>query len=89
VVYVERTQIYLSAEDVAALDQHRSASGATRSELIRRAIREVYGGTDAEARRQTLAATAGAWAPSEEDGEQYVESLRADLHERLQRVFDR
>lgn len=38
-----RTQIHLGPEEIEALDRESAATGASRSELIRRAIRERYG----------------------------------------------
>lgn len=37
-----RTQIHLGAEELAALDRESATTGASRSELIRRLIRERY-----------------------------------------------
>ena len=38
-----RTQIHLSSNEIAILDRERARTGASRSELIRRAVREYYG----------------------------------------------
>ena len=38
-----RTQIHLSDDEIAILDRESAESGASRSELIRRAIRSTYG----------------------------------------------
>ena len=38
-----RTQIHLGAEELTALDAEAARAGASRSELIRRAIPERYG----------------------------------------------
>ena len=40
---VTRTQIHLSDDEIAILDRERGRTGASRSELIRRAIRSMYG----------------------------------------------
>lgn len=37
-----RTQIHLAAEELKALDRESAATGASRSELIRRLVRERY-----------------------------------------------
>lgn len=39
-----RTQIHLGDEEIRLLDAEARATGASRAELIRRAIRERYGG---------------------------------------------
>ena len=38
-----RTQIHLSDDEIAILDRERARTGASRSELIRRAVRSMYG----------------------------------------------
>jgi metal-responsive CopG/Arc/MetJ family transcriptional regulator len=69
------------------LDCASARTGASRSELIRRAIRERYGERDWTSRRAALRASAGAWSEREDlSGEQYVEQMRGDLAERLQRL---
>jgi hypothetical protein len=40
---VGRTQIYLTDEELQLLDREARETGASRSELIRRAVREKYG----------------------------------------------
>jgi Ribbon-helix-helix protein, copG family len=83
---VERTQIYLTARESAALDAAARRTGRTRSHLIREAIELVYlGGTRIDERRAALDASAGAWAGRHESGERAVERMRpgrlASLHE--------
>lgn len=74
---VERTQIYLSREQAAALDREAKRSGTTRSHLIREAIEARYGpDRDAGEVRKALRATAGLWNDRSETGEAYVERLR-------------
>jgi len=74
---VERTQIYLSREQAAALDREARRTGTTRSHLIREAIEAHYGhDRDADAVRRALRATAGLWSDRRESGEAYVERLR-------------
>ena len=81
---VNRTQVYLSDEELLLLDRAEEASGASRSELIRRAIRQQYGDPGLADRRTKLLATAGAWKDWPTTGEEYVESVRRDLEARLQ-----
>ena len=80
---MHRTQIYLSDDEVDLLDRAVESTGASRSELIRRAIRRQYGEATAGDRRAQLRATAGAWKGWTIAGEDYVEGLRGDLNERL------
>jgi predicted DNA-binding protein len=76
---VERTQIYLSGAQAAALDREAKRLGVTRSHLIREAIEERYRlGTDRERLRAALRETAGLWKDRSETGEAYVERVRKD-----------
>ena len=43
---MQRTQIYLTSREAAALDAAARQTGQTRSHLIREAIEAVYLGTD-------------------------------------------
>jgi hypothetical protein len=83
---MQRTQVYLSTDDVALLDRASARTGASRSELIRRAIQDRYGDRDWSARRSALRASAGAWQERGLTGKQYVEAIRGDLNERLERL---
>lgn len=74
---MERTQIYLSKAQAAALDREARRTGSTRSHLIREAIEARFGtGQDPERIERVLRATAGLWADRAETGEAYVEGLR-------------
>ena len=57
---VARTQIYLGKEELELLDRAAAATGASRSELIRRAIRSTFGAPAKEARLEALRRSAGA-----------------------------
>lgn len=74
---VERTQIYLSKEQAAALDREARRTGRTRSHLIREAIDDTY---RLDIKRESFLAaleeSAGAWKQRTETGEAYVERLR-------------
>jgi predicted transcriptional regulator len=78
---VRRTQIYLTEEQSARLDERARATGATRSTLIRRAIDEYLAshgnaGDEWRARwREAVRETAGI-APRLEEGKAYVERSR-------------
>lgn len=81
---VERTQIYLTRQQAAALDREAQRTGTTRSHLIREAIDQAYL-TSKEADEVTAALNAsfGAWNGERETGQEYVDHIRADrrLHE--------
>jgi hypothetical protein len=81
-----RTQIYLTADELAILDRESRATGASRSELIRRAIHEAFGTRSKADRLVALRETAGAWATRDQTGEEYVDSIRGDMNERLRRL---
>ena len=84
---VARTQVYLGSEELALLDRASRETGASRSELIRRAVRTAYDASDKEARRQALQASAGSWRDRRASGAEYVDAVRGgDLNERLARL---
>ncbi len=83
---VERTQIYLSGAQAAALDREAKRTGVTRSHLIREAIEERYGlAADRERLRAALRETAGLWKDRKETGEAYVERMRTG--DRMRRLY--
>ena len=82
---VGRTQIYLGEEELELLDRVAEATGASRSELIRRAVRGTFGETTKAERRRALAASAGSWGGRPVTGADYVDAMRGDLNERLHR----
>ncbi|HZU47303.1 MAG TPA: CopG family transcriptional regulator [Mycobacterium sp.] len=81
-----RTQITLNGEEVELLDRAAEATGASRSELIRRAIRSTYGNRSKEARLAALKRSAGSWRGRDFTGADYVDAVRGDLNERLSRL---
>lgn len=83
---VGRTQVYLTDEELELLDRARRRSGASRSELIRRAVRATFGGTRGGARLAALERGAGIWGDRELSGAEYVDRSRGDLNERLSRL---
>lgn len=83
-----RTQIYLDDAEVEALDAAATRTGASRSELIRRAIRAQYGQTTRDARTLALRSSAGGWRGHRDTGTQYVDAIRGDVNERLARLRD-
>ena len=79
---VDRTQIYLTQHESAALERESIRTGKTRSQLIREAIDELYGiETQSDRLRAALEIAFGAWKEGEgEDRSAYLEDLRrADL----------
>lgn len=83
---VNRTQIYLSDEDLALLDRAELETGASRSELIRRAVRSTFGPSSAEERLAALRAGRGLWRRRPVTGAEYVDATRGDLDDRLARL---
>jgi Arc/MetJ-type ribon-helix-helix transcriptional regulator len=83
---VNRTQVYLSDEDLAMLDLVERATGASRSELIRRAIRNTFGARTKVDKLRALQASAGSWADRDFTGAEYVDAIRGDLNVRLRRL---
>ena len=62
------------------------ATGASRSELIRRAVRSAFGEKTKAERFEALSASAGSWSGKRLTGADYVDGLRGDLDERLRRL---
>jgi Arc/MetJ-type ribon-helix-helix transcriptional regulator len=81
-----RTQVYLDASDLDLLDRVSAATGASRSELIRRAVRETYGQRTKAERIAAIRASAGSWKNRDFTGAEYVDAIRGDLNERLRRL---
>jgi metal-responsive CopG/Arc/MetJ family transcriptional regulator len=83
-----RTQISLGEEDVELLDRVARATGASRAELIRRAIREQYGSSSSLDERKARARRAfGAWKDRRFTGEEYVRAIRSgDMNANLRRI---
>ncbi|HUZ09365.1 MAG TPA: CopG family transcriptional regulator [Acidimicrobiales bacterium] len=80
-----RTQIYLGDDELELLDRVARATGASRSELIRRAVRSTFGEATKAERLRALEASAGALRGRRVTGAEYVDKLRGDLNERLTR----
>jgi predicted transcriptional regulator len=78
-----RTQITLNDEELELLDRVARATGASRSELIRRAIRTAYGNRSKAERTAALKRSAGAWEGRDFVGADYVDAVRGDLNDRL------
>lgn len=83
---VRRTQIYLDDEESDLLDRAAARTGASRSELIRRAIRTQYGKQTAQARLDALRDSAGTWGDRSATGADYADRVRGDLNARLDQL---
>jgi hypothetical protein len=81
-----RTQIYLGTEELELLDRVARVTGASRSELVRRAVRTTFGQPTKAEKLQALAASAGSWRGRAFTGSEYVDSVRGDLDARLGRL---
>jgi hypothetical protein len=81
-----RTQIYLGSDELEILDRMSHLTGASRSELVRRAVQAAYGERSRGDRLRALAGSAGSWSARDFSGSQYVAAIRGDLDERLARL---
>jgi hypothetical protein len=82
-----RTQIYLGDRERELLDRMSRTTGASRSELIRRAILTSYRRElTREEKLDALRRSAGSWADRDFTGAEYVDATRGDLNERLRRL---
>ncbi len=85
---MSRTQIYLGDNERELLDRMSNATGASVSELIRRAIRSTYRlelTTDEKLR--LLESSAGSWKDRDFTGAEYVDAIRGgDMNEGLRRL---
>lgn len=88
-----RTQISLDDGDLDVLERVSRATGASRSELIRRAIRETYGPKrqlTPKEKLERLTASAGAWKGRKFTGEEYVRAIRSgDMNANLRKLEER
>jgi len=87
---VDRTQIYLTAEESAALERASIQTGKTKSQLIREAIDEKYGARPSlEEFMAALDAATGVWKDRpERDPAAYIEAGRRIEDERLKRLLE-
>lgn len=83
---VKRTQVYLGDEELALLDRAARVTGASRSELIRRAVRRTFGTMSTAEKLRALRASAGLWRDRPFTGAGYVDATRGDFNERLRRL---
>ena len=78
-----RTQVYLGEEELALLDEAARATGASRSALIRRAVRRTFGTLSKADKLRALETSAGSWSGRGFTGAEYVDAIRGDLNQRL------
>jgi Arc/MetJ-type ribon-helix-helix transcriptional regulator len=86
---MSRTQIYLGEDELELLDRATRETGASRSELVRRAVRATFGrqGKEKDERLGALHASAGSWRGRRRTGAEYVDAMRGgDLNDRLARL---
>jgi Arc/MetJ-type ribon-helix-helix transcriptional regulator len=86
---VARTQVILTEVELDLLDRASRGTGASRSELIRRAVRAAYGSGDrgVEERLAGLRAARGLWRDRPFTGEEYVRAVRSgDMNANLRRL---
>lgn len=81
-----RTQITLTDEELELLDRAAKATGASRSELIRRAIHTAYGSRSKAERTAALNRSAGSWRGRDFTGADYVDAIRDNFDDRLSRL---
>jgi Arc/MetJ-type ribon-helix-helix transcriptional regulator len=82
-----RTQIYLGEDELELLERASRDTGASRSELIRRAVRATFGEQAKGDKLRALKASAGSWQGRQISGAEYVDAQRSgDLYERLARL---
>jgi hypothetical protein len=74
---MRRTQLYLEDDMWQALQLRARQSGSTMSELVRKAIRDVYLGTSID-RKAAMTGIIGLWKDRDDigDGREYVRKLR-------------
>ena len=80
---MERTQIYLTESEVELLRRESQRTGASKAELIRRAIQAHYGRSEPRPRQEALRRSAGSWTGRRFTGASYTRALRGDLEARL------
>jgi Arc/MetJ-type ribon-helix-helix transcriptional regulator len=84
---MSRTQVYLGEDELELLDRATRETGASRSELIRRAVRATFGRQGKDEKLGALHASAGSWRGRRRTGAEYVDAMRGDdLNERLSRL---
>jgi hypothetical protein len=77
---LRRKQVYLTRTELTVLDKESKKTGASESELIRRAVDRTYLGREGLSRAERLRhlqVSGGAWSGRTQTGAEYVETRRA------------
>lgn len=82
-----RTQVYLTASEAGLLERAERSTGASRSELVRRAIRLAFGDREQADRLVALRASAGAWGDRAFSAAEYLDAIRSRDPEEIRRVL--
>lgn len=84
-IYImNRTQIYLTDAEEAALRERSKKTGRSKSDLIREAIDQKFlGANDDAALLKVLRDTAGSWKGRRDSGATYVDKVRSGRLSRL------
>jgi Arc/MetJ-type ribon-helix-helix transcriptional regulator len=80
---MRRTQVYLGEDELDLLERASRETGASRSELIRRAVRATFGAKESSKRLRALQVSAGGWSARGPSGADYVDALRGAPGRRL------
>jgi Arc/MetJ-type ribon-helix-helix transcriptional regulator len=84
---MSRTQVYLGEGELELLERASRDTGASRSELIRRAVRTTFGEQGRDEKLRALQASAGSWKSRRSSGAEYVDAIRGgDLNDRLAKL---
>ena len=85
---MNRTQIYLGEDERELLERMSKVTGASASELIRRAIRSTYRlELTTEEKLRLLESSAGSWKDRDFTGAEYVDAIRGgDMNEGFRRL---
>ncbi len=85
---MSRTQIYLGDHERELLERMSKSTGASASELIRRAIRSTYRlELTTEEKLRLLESSAGSWKDRGFTGAEYVDAIRGgDMNEGFRRL---
>jgi len=79
--------VYFGEGELELLDRAAQETGASRSELVRRAVRTTFGRQGKDERLEALEASAGSWRGRRRSGAEYVDAMRGgDLNDRLARL---
>ena len=76
-----RTHIHLGDKKLALLEEAARATGASRSALIRKAVRRTFGPLSKAEKLRALEVSAGSWSGRNFAGAEYVDAIRGDLNE--------